>query len=117
MNGIDPQSTPSSPPTGASLHVKRLTACANTQSDVVDIPEEISVLGNASLHHGACLLVMRELLLALCTHAQGGLKPGIAQALRAGTDEILARADDKPLPASFYHALLAEMNGYLNRLR
>ena len=77
---------------------------------------EIEVLGNASLHHGARLLIMRELLRALCRNAPAGLQADIASSLRAGTERILARTDERPLPDAFYHALLDEMNRYLECL-
>ncbi len=77
---------------------------------------DIGILGDASLHYGARLLVIRELLKSLCRHAPIGLQSAIADDLRAGTERILARTDERPLPDAFYHALLDEMNRYLEHL-
>ena len=77
---------------------------------------DIGVLGDASLHYGARLLVIRELLRALCSHLPTALRAGITNELRAGTERILAHADERPLPDAFYHALLDEMNRYLECL-
>ncbi|MFC4341168.1 hypothetical protein [Cupriavidus numazuensis] len=113
MNEINLNSTPSCPAPDPSEPAIR----TDMHGCPPDVPEEINVLGNASLHHGACLLAMREVLRALCVYAPGELKPGIAANVRAGTEAILARTDDKPLPDIFFHALLGEMNGYLDCLR
>lgn len=63
--------------------------------------DDITVLGNASLQQGAHLLVMREVLLALCAHMPAAAKSDVAQSLRAGIEHMLAISDDRPLPEAF----------------
>lgn len=77
----------------------------------------IEVLGSASIQHGAHLLVMREVLLALCARLPVTDRAGVERALRQGIENMFVVTEDQPITGSFYNMVLREFNTYLSRLR
>lgn len=76
----------------------------------------IEVLSGASIQQGAHLLVMREVLLALCARLPVADRPGVEQSLRQGIENMFAVTEDQPITAGFYSMVLREFNTYLSRL-
>ncbi|ALL68938.1 hypothetical protein K788_0000061 [Paraburkholderia caribensis MBA4] len=74
-------------------------------------------LGKSSVQFGARLLVMREMLKALVTLLSEDNRLRAEVLLRTGVEEVMAAADDKPLPAIFHDALLGEVQTYLRILQ